>query len=229
MSRHARLALCPTDESVRVVPRPRDAISELRQIESAAGRNYWQTRARQPVRFHHSWRRDVPGHWHTAGRRTSKSEDKGRARKATSPAHAILNYTYAILEAEATIAAHKLGLDPSLGLMHTDQRYRSSLATDLMEPARPTVDRLVLDLLAGHDFQRGDLLETREGVCRVGPPITRQLAQHAPALRTAIAPHVERLARTLLKAPDHPTPLTRRRHRAAVGFASVADARHAPT
>jgi hypothetical protein len=29
-----------------------------------------------------------------------------------------VNLTYAVAETEATIAAHKLGFDPSLGLMH---------------------------------------------------------------------------------------------------------------
>jgi hypothetical protein len=43
---------------------------------------------------------------------------------------AILNYSYAILETEATIACHVMGLDPSVGLMHTDLRYRGSLSTD---------------------------------------------------------------------------------------------------
>jgi CRISPR/Cas system-associated endonuclease Cas1 len=52
-----------------------------------------------------------------AGPRTSWVDGK-RARKATTPVHAILNYSYAILEVEATIAKHKLGFDPSLGLMH---------------------------------------------------------------------------------------------------------------
>jgi len=96
--------------------------TELRKLESAAGRNYWQTWARVPVRFDSSWRRRIPDHWHLAGPRTSAAEEKKRARKATTPVHALLNYTYAILETEATIAAHKLGFDPSLGLMHADQR-----------------------------------------------------------------------------------------------------------
>ena len=111
--------------------------SELRKLESSAGRNYWQTWARVPVTFESDWQRAIPDHWRLAGPRTSAAEEKKRARKATTPVHAILNYTYAILETEATIAAHKLGFDPSLGLMHVDQRYRSSLAADLMEPVRP--------------------------------------------------------------------------------------------
>jgi hypothetical protein len=67
------------------------------------------------------------------------------------------------------IAAHKLGFDPSIGILHTDQRYRRSLASDLMEPARPVADRMVLDLLSRRELTRGDAVETREGVCRLGP------------------------------------------------------------
>jgi len=199
---------------------PELGVRRIREIESAAGRAYWQEWARHPVRFSADFKRRIPDHWTLAGPRTSMAESKRRARKATSPVHAILNYSYAILETEATRAAHVMGLDPSLGLMHTDLRYRASLATDLMEPARPTADGLVLDFLADHVFERGELPETREGVCRVGPRLARQLARFALPLRAAVAPHAEQLARTLLKTDDHPTPLTRRRHRGAIGVAS---------
>lgn len=192
------------------------SFAELRQLESAAGRNYWQTWARVPVSFDSSWRRAIPEHWHTAGPRTSAAEEKKRARKATTPVHAILNYAYAILETEATIAAHKLGFDPSLGLMHADQRYRGSLATDLMEPARPVADAQVLDLIQGQELTRGDIIETREGVCRVGPAMARRLAGLSPDLRSALAPHAEALARALLRDPNAATPLTRSKHRAAL-------------
>ena len=40
--------------------------------------------------------------------------------------------------------AQRMGLDPTLGLMHADKRYRPSLASDLMEPVRPTASRLTL-------------------------------------------------------------------------------------
>lgn len=190
--------------------------SELRRLESSAGRNYWQTWARLPVRFHPGWRNTVPAHWNVAGPRTSAAEEKKRARKATSPVHAILNYSYAILETEATIAAHKLGFDPSLGVMHSDQRYRSNLATDLMEPCRPTVDGLVLDLLERDELRRGDVFETREGVCRIGPPLARRLSSFVEPLRCDLGPFAEQLARILLARTDHPTPLTRQRHRAAL-------------
>jgi hypothetical protein len=65
----------------------------------------------------------------------------------------------------------------------------------------------------------GDVLETRHGVCRVGLPIARELARSAPRLRAAVAPHAEALGRELLRSPDHPTPLTRARHRKALALA----------
>ncbi len=47
-----------------------------------------------------------------------------------------------------------------------------------------------------------------------GLQVGGELGRHSPALREAVGPHAERLARELLQAPDHPTPLTRRRRRA---------------
>ena len=66
-------------------------------------------------------------------------------------------------------------------------------------------------------FIRGEVIETRQGVCRLGSGLARELGGHRPALREAVGPRPERLARELLKAPDHPTPLTwgRRRDSAA--------------
>jgi len=194
---------------------PELTFTRMRAIESSAGRLYWQTWARVTPRFDRCWATTVPEHWHTAGPRTSHI-DRKRARKASTPVHAILNYTYAILETETTIAAHKLGFDPSIGLMHTDQRYRSSLATDLMEPGRPVADQLVLDVLQHRALSRGDIVETREGVCRIGPPLAHQLAQLAPNLRRAVAPHAEALAGALLRNPKSATPLTCHNHRSAL-------------
>ena len=183
----------------------------MREIESSAGRLYWQTWARMPCRFDASWRDTVPEHWHIAGPRTSYV-DRKRARKAAAPIHAILNYAYAVLEVEASIAAHAVGFDPSLGIMHADKRYRGSLAADLMEPARPAADSLVVNLLESAELRRGDVVETREGVVRIGAPLAHRIGGWAPQLRMAVAPHAEALAREILRAPNHPTPLTGNRH-----------------
>lgn len=69
----------------------------------------------------------------------------GSPRLAVHPPNAVLNYLYAILEAEARLVAAELGLDPGLGVLHRDTPNRDSLASDLMEPARPLVDAFVFD------------------------------------------------------------------------------------
>jgi CRISPR-associated endonuclease Cas1 len=190
-------------------------MNELRIAESIAGRIYWQCFANVPIRFDRLWRAHLPQHWHRAGPRTSPTDHK-RAKRAQTPAHAILNYLYAILQTEATIAAQRMGFDPTIGLMHADKRYRPSLASDLMEPTRPAADRIVVDLLINRELCRGDVVETRQGVCRLGPGLARELGLHAHVLREAVGPHAERLASGLLRSRDHPTPLTRRRHQTAV-------------
>jgi hypothetical protein len=97
--------------------------------------------------------------------------------------------------------------------MHADQRSRDSLACDLMEPVRPMVDAWVLDLLASRAFRRSDFFETREGVCRIMPPLTRLLAETAPRWAAAVAPIAERLVRQLLG--EHSDKKTRGRWRSS--------------
>ena len=59
----------------------------------------------------------------------------------------------------ASVSRIAYGFDPGIGILHTDKRYRGSLAHDLMEPARPLVDGMVLDLLDGHALERADVYE----------------------------------------------------------------------
>jgi hypothetical protein len=52
---------------------------------------------------------------------TRSSPISGSKRYAANPANALLNYTYALLEAETTLALHASGLDPALGIQaHLD-------------------------------------------------------------------------------------------------------------
>jgi CRISPR-associated protein Cas1 len=212
-SRHRRPP-DPVGSILAQIPVIEDApdLTKLRVAESVAGRLFWLGFANVPIRFDRSWRGRVPDHWHQAGPRTTARERK-RPKRAQSPAHAMLNYLYAILETEATIALRRMGLDPTLGLMHSDKRYRPSLASDLMEPVRPVADRIVFDYLLTKELKRGDVVEARDGVCRLGLPMIRELAVRTFELREGIWPYAEHLAEDLLEAADHPTPLTRRRHR----------------
>lgn len=75
-----------------------------------------------------------------------------RRHRHGAPPNGLLNYGYAVLC--ATVARHvcAAGLHPSLGLHHHNRFDAYCLADDLMEPFRPTVDRIVLSLWrVGHD------------------------------------------------------------------------------
>ena len=42
------------------------------------------------------------------------------------------------------------------------------------------------------------MYETREGVCRLGPELARELARSGQTMREALTPHAAQLAKTLL-------------------------------
>lgn len=170
-------------------------LEKLRIIESEAAVAYWAAWRGVPIRFARRDEGRLPDHWRTFGTRTSPLT--GSPRSAANPANAMLNYLYALLEAEARIAALAVGLDPGIGILHADQRNRDSLACDLMEPARPEVDAFALELLRNRVFRASDFHETRQGICRVLPPLTHLLAETAPTWARYVAPIAERTAHML--------------------------------
>lgn len=62
-----------------------------------------------------------------------------------------LNYGYAVLRATVARALCGAGLHPSLGLQHHNRYDAFCLASDLMEPFRPVVDRAVYQWVQEHD------------------------------------------------------------------------------
>jgi CRISPR-associated endonuclease Cas1 len=168
---------------------------EIRLAESAAAAAYWRAWSPVPVRWARHDAESVPAHWLAFGSRTSPLTASPRL--AANPANAILNYLYALLEAEATFAARVVGLDPGLGVLHADQLNRDSLSADLMEPVRPLVDRYVLELLTSRPLAAADFFETRQGVCRVTSGLARELAQTHPRWRLAVGRVAEAAAAEL--------------------------------
>jgi CRISPR-associated endonuclease Cas1 len=171
------------------------SIDRIRLAEANGALAYWSAWANLPVTFGKAHANRVPDHWLTFGRRSSPLTSQPRL--AANPANALLNYLYALLEAECRLACLAVGLDPGLGIVHADQKSRDSLALDLMEAVRPEVDAFVLDLLATRTFGARDFHETREGVCRILPPLTHHLAANAPRWVKAVAPVAERIAKIL--------------------------------
>ncbi|MEE0976981.1 MAG: type II CRISPR-associated endonuclease Cas1 [Bacteroidales bacterium] len=72
-------------------------------------------------------------------------EDFSRSREGVSPNN-LLNYGYAILRAIVARALVSSGLLTTLGIHHRNKYNAYCLADDIMEPYRPYVDRLVMQL-----------------------------------------------------------------------------------
>jgi CRISPR-associated endonuclease Cas1 len=201
-----------------------ETLEALRFFESRAAAAYWNAWERIPIHFAGRDSKSIPSHWRSFG--TRRSLLTSSARKASSPGNALLNYLYAILEAESTLAAIAVGCDPGMGIIHTDMSRRDSFACDLMEPVRPSVDMHVLKLLSCQTFAKSDFFEMRDGNCRLMPEVTQPLAATAPIWARAVAPWAERLAGALSQLPlalapmdqsssgrvpaRHRTPLTQR-------------------
>ena len=69
----------------------------------------------------------------------------------------LLNYGYAILRAIVARALTASGLLPTLGIHHRNQYNAYCLADDIMEPYRPYVDYLVIQIMEEYDESIEDL------------------------------------------------------------------------
>lgn len=67
------------------------------------------------------------------------------------PPNNLLNYGYAILRAVVARSLVGSGLLPTLGIHHHNKYNAYCLADDIMEPYRPFVDNLVLEIMDGNE------------------------------------------------------------------------------
>jgi hypothetical protein len=169
-------------------------IESIRQIESIAAKAYWQAGRSVPGEFLRSDLKRVPEHWKLFGTRVSPLTNSPRL--AVNPANAILNYLYAILEAESRLAAAKMGLDPGLGVLHLDNRLRDSLACDLMEPVRPKVDEYLFDWIHRGILRREWFFEERNGNCRLMGEFAQRFSETSRVWAHAVAPIAEQVTKT---------------------------------
>jgi len=193
-----------------------ESISSIRLIEAQAASAYWTAWRTLPIIFPKMDIVRVPDHWRSFGSRISPLT--GSPRLAVNPPNAILNYLYALLEAEARGAASAMGLDPSLGVLHADTPHRDSLALDLLETARAQVDSYVIDYFLRHPLRKEWFFEERNGNARLMSSMVSRLTETTPMWGRAIAPVAEWVAQALWsssrsksKSDTIPTRLTQRR------------------
>jgi hypothetical protein len=142
--------------------------------------------------------------------------------------NALLNYLFALLEVEAILGCHAMGLDVGMAPIHADVPSRPSLAFDVVEATRPATEAHALAIIEARTFTRRDFHERRNGVGRLSPLLAHEMAETLPRLRAATAPWAEMVAHVLADGIKGRytlrTPLTNAKGRAA---AAEVRARHA--
>ncbi len=91
----------------------------------------------------------------------------GRGRRPPlDPVNAMLSFTYTLLGNEIAGALESVGLDPSVGFLHTLRPGRASLALDLLEELRaPLADRFVLSQINLGAVTCKDFARKENGAC----------------------------------------------------------------
>lgn len=102
---------------------------ELMGVEGTSGRLYFGALAQL-----------IPERWRFDGRSRNPGKD---------PFNCMLNYAYGVLYGLVERACILAGLDPYVGLLHTDNYGKRSLVFDLIEPYRYLADSTVFYLFSG--------------------------------------------------------------------------------
>jgi CRISPR-associated endonuclease Cas1 len=151
------------------------SVRELLGAEGRVAYAYFNAWRSLPLQWKGLGRRPIPEDWRCVGQRQSlNTRKKGRNRFASHPVNAILNYAYAVLEAQVRMQIVAEGYDANIGYLHASNPDRPALVFDLMEPLRPIVDRAVLQFVQGHTFHPADFTIRSDGVCR----LNAELATH---------------------------------------------------
>ena len=123
------------------------SIASLRGVEGAGAAAYFEGFADLlPARLHFEQR----------NRRPPKD-----------PVNAVLSLGYTLLHAEAVLALYGAGLDPFIGFYHALDFGRESLACDVVEPLRTTIDHHTLMLFRSEKLRPEDF-SLIDGGCLLG-------------------------------------------------------------
>ncbi len=131
----------------------------------------------------------------------------GRNRRPPrDPVNACLSLGYTLLHFDAVRACHMAGLDPLLGFYHRPSFGRESLASDLIEPLRPHLDRQIWQLFRTRAL-REDQFSRDGNACLLGKAgrgiFYQDYETHAAPVRRMLLRQCRTLARHL-KAEGEP-------------------------
>ncbi|SDU31046.1 CRISPR-associated endonuclease Cas1 [Nitrosomonas ureae] len=147
-----------------------NSLEMLRLAEGRAAQLYWNQ-----WNFELAHYKDLPEHWRKYSNRTSPLTGSGR--KAVHPVNAMLNYGYTILAGRLERALVYEGYDPAAGALHAYLDGRPSLAWDLIELLRPTVDEQLIGWIQTQKWRKRDFEVNDEGKVYLRQQLARVVIQ----------------------------------------------------
>lgn len=116
-----------------------------------------------------------------------------RGRFEESPNN-LLNYGYAILRAVVARSLVACGLLPTIGIHHHNRYNAYCLADDIMEPYRPYVDKIVIDIIRGGNLSPQLTKENKVKLLQI-PTIDTFINGHRSPLMLAVGQTTSSLAK----------------------------------
>jgi len=124
-------------------PNAEDIAGTLRGLEGSAGRIYFRTISQI-----------LPENYQFDGRSRDPAVDHFNC---------LLNYGYGMLYGMVERACILAGLDPHVGLLHTDNYNKKSFVFDMIEPFRPYIDEVVIKLITTRQIKQAYFDEIPDG------------------------------------------------------------------
>lgn len=143
--------------------------------------------------------------------------ERRSTRPPLNPVNAVISFTSTLVYHEMHSFIHAHGLDAALGILHTTENGRWSLALDLMEPFRPVLaEALTLDLFSHRMLNEthfephdGGIWLTREGraklILQYEKRMERQFMSEPEGHRTTLRQQLENQAVRFKSALDDPS------------------------
>lgn len=107
----------------------------------------------------------------------SRIDQYRRPVSAGDMVNVMLNYGYALLEAECLRAINTVGLDAHVGFLHEMNPSKNSLAYDLQEPFRFLVDLAVINLVENEKIDTKDFIRTESYSLRLKPSGAKKVTE----------------------------------------------------
>jgi len=138
------------------------SVREIMGVEGGVAWKYWNEFAKAvPVEFDFC----------------SRIDQYRRATGAGDKANVMLNYGYALLEAECLRAINTVGLDSHVGFLHEMNPSKDSLAYDMQEPFRFLVDLAVISLIESGKMNNKDFIRTESYSLRLKPSGAKKVTE----------------------------------------------------